>query len=186
MENFINRYKSASHEIDSNIPNTLFVEALYNLEFASLLILVIILANTFAMEKHYKTYQIRIPTAAGNKKITAAKLCRYIACAWNRTHTISYRIYHVLYVPSTAWSESDLLFPVAGIIEYHSLCIYLSNADCECYAADQYRINGNRLYHYAFFLYHKESFCDSDSTASGDADQRIYRLFQSALARHGD
>ena len=27
MENFINRYKSASHEIDSNIPNTLFVEA---------------------------------------------------------------------------------------------------------------------------------------------------------------
>lgn len=75
MENFINRYKSASHEIDSNIPNTLFVEALYNLEFASLLILVIILANTYAMEKHYKTYQIMIPTAAGNKKITAAKLC---------------------------------------------------------------------------------------------------------------
>ncbi len=81
MENFINRYKSASHEIDSNIPNTLFVEALYNLEFASLLILVIILANTFAMEKHYKTYQIMIPTAAGNKKITAAKLCAGILLA---------------------------------------------------------------------------------------------------------
>lgn len=81
MENFINRYKSASHEIDSNIPNTLFVEALYNLEFASLLILVIILANTYAMEKHYKTYQIMIPTAAGNKKITAAKLCAGILLA---------------------------------------------------------------------------------------------------------
>lgn len=81
MENFINRYKSASHEIDSNIPNTLFVEALYNLEFASLLILVIILANTYAMEKHYKTYQIMIPTAAGNKKITAAKLCAGIMLA---------------------------------------------------------------------------------------------------------
>lgn len=81
MENFINRYKSASHEIDSNIPKTLFVEALYNLEFASLLILVIILANTFAMEKHYKTYQIMIPTAAGNKKITAAKLCAGILLA---------------------------------------------------------------------------------------------------------
>ena len=81
MENFINRYKSASHEIDSNIPNTLFVEALYNLEFASLLILVIILANTFAMEKHYMTYQIMIPTAAGNKKITAAKLCAGILLA---------------------------------------------------------------------------------------------------------
>lgn len=81
MENFINRYKSASHEIDSNIPNTLFVEALYNLEFASLLILVIILANTFAMEKHYKTYQIMIPTATGNKKITAAKLCAGILLA---------------------------------------------------------------------------------------------------------
>ena len=81
MENFINRYKSASHEIDSNIPNTLFVEALYNLEFASLLILVIILANTFAMVKHYKTYQIMIPTAAGNKKITAAKLCAGILLA---------------------------------------------------------------------------------------------------------
>lgn len=81
MENFINRYKSASHEIDSNIPNTLFVEALYNLEFASLLILVIILANTYAMEKHYKTYQIMIPTAAGNNKITAAKLCAGILLA---------------------------------------------------------------------------------------------------------
>lgn len=81
MENFINRYKSASHEIDSNIPNTLFVEALYNLEFASLLILVIILANTYAMEKHYKTYQIMIPTAAGNRKITAAKLCAGILLA---------------------------------------------------------------------------------------------------------
>lgn len=81
MENFINRYKSASHKIDSNIPNTLFVEALYNLEFASLLILVIILANTYAMEKHYKTYQIMIPTAAGNKKITAAKLCAGILLA---------------------------------------------------------------------------------------------------------
>ncbi|MCB6603530.1 ABC transporter permease, partial [Erysipelatoclostridium ramosum] len=71
MENFINRYKSASYKIDSNIPNTLFVEALYNLEFASLLIHVIILANTYAMEKHYKTYQIMIPTAAGNRRITA-------------------------------------------------------------------------------------------------------------------
>lgn len=58
MENFINRYKSASHEIDSNIPNTLFVEALYNLEFASLLILVIILANTYAMEKHIRPIRL--------------------------------------------------------------------------------------------------------------------------------
>ena len=81
MENFINRYKSASYKIDSNIPNTLFVEALYNLEFASLLILVIILANTFAMEKHYKTYQLMIPTAAGNRRITAAKLCAGIMLA---------------------------------------------------------------------------------------------------------
>lgn len=81
MENFINRYKSASYKIDSNIPNTLFVEALYNLEFASLLILVIILANTYAMEKHYKTYQIMIPTAAGNRRITAAKLCAGIMLA---------------------------------------------------------------------------------------------------------
>lgn len=81
MENFINRYKSASYKIDSNIPNTLFVEALYNLEFASLLILVIILSNTYAMEKHYKTYQIMIPTAAGNRRITAAKLCAGIMLA---------------------------------------------------------------------------------------------------------
>ena len=42
------------------------------------------------------------------------------------------------------------------------------------------------LYHYAFFLYHKESFCDSDPTASGDADQRIYRLFSISFARYGD
>ena len=112
MENFINRYKSASHEIDSNIPNTLFVEALYNLEFASLLILVIILATTFAMEKHYKTYQIMIPTAAGNKKITAAKLCAGILLALGIV-LIQFLIVYImsLYVPSTAWSESDLIIP---------------------------------------------------------------------------
>ena len=81
MNTFIHNYKTAAYNIDSNIPNTLFVQALYNLEFASLLILVIVLANTFAMEKHYKTYQIMIPTAAGNKRITTAKISAGILLA---------------------------------------------------------------------------------------------------------
>ena len=131
MENFINRYKSASHEIDSNIPNTLFVEALYNLEFASLLILVIILANTFAMEKHYKTYQIMIPTAAGNKKITAAKLCAGILLALGIV-LIQFLIVYIMscmFLPLrglnlTYYSQSQASLNIAGyVFTYRTLIV---------------------------------------------------------------
>ena len=125
MNTFIHNYKTAAYNIDSNIPNTLFVQALYDLEFASLLILVIVLANTFAMEKHYQTYQIMIPTAAGNKRITTAKISAGILLALGIV-LIQFLLYNGLYISAVKKSAVNLLLAVNGSAEQcYRVCFYV-------------------------------------------------------------
>lgn len=68
------KYLETSYEYDSNIGNTLFTNALFSLEFTSIMILILILSNTFAMEKHHKIDQILVPTTMGWRRITMAKV----------------------------------------------------------------------------------------------------------------
>lgn len=68
------KYLTSSTTMDSNIGNTLFVNALNSIEFTSLVVLVLCLANTFAMERRHKVDQILVPSASGWSKITMAKI----------------------------------------------------------------------------------------------------------------
>lgn len=67
--------KAMSQSFDSTIGNNLFVNALGHIDYVTLIVLAMILANTFAMEAYYKMDQILIPSKTAMKKLTIAKLC---------------------------------------------------------------------------------------------------------------
>ena len=67
--------KDTNQSFDSTIGNNLFVNALEHIDYVTLIVLAMILANTFAMEAYYKMDQILIPSKTAMKKLTIAKLC---------------------------------------------------------------------------------------------------------------
>lgn len=59
---------------DSTVGNHLMLKNIDDIDIIFMLILVVLLADIFAQEKHYKTDQIMIPTKDGAKKLVKAKL----------------------------------------------------------------------------------------------------------------
>lgn len=71
-EHFVNQEQN--QHFDSVVGNNLFVNALGCIDFVTLLMIALILSNTFAMENYYKTDQILIPSETAMKKLSLAKL----------------------------------------------------------------------------------------------------------------
>lgn len=67
--------KDRNPSFDSTVGNNLFMNALGHIDYVTLLVLAMILANTFAMEVYYKTDQILIPSKTTMKRLTIAKIC---------------------------------------------------------------------------------------------------------------
>lgn len=67
-------HQKENQNFDSVVGNNLFVNALGSIDFMTLLIIALILSNTFAMENYYKTDQILIPSETAMKKLSFAKL----------------------------------------------------------------------------------------------------------------
>lgn len=78
---YVDKYKESPRAYDSVIGNTVFIKALSNINVISLLVIAILLANTFAREATCKTDQIMVPTKVGNKNITIAKISTGIIIA---------------------------------------------------------------------------------------------------------
>lgn len=78
----ISHSKQMPKRFDSVVGNNLLIASIYDIEFLSLIFIILILSNSFAMEKHYKTDQILIPTAKGNQRITAAKIIAGISTSF--------------------------------------------------------------------------------------------------------
>ena len=71
-EHFVNQEQN--QHFNSVVGNNLFVNALGCIDFVTLLMIALILSNTFAMENYYKTDQILIPSETAMKKLSLAKL----------------------------------------------------------------------------------------------------------------
>ena len=71
-EHFVNQEQN--QHFDSVVGNNLLVNALGCIDFVTLLMIALILSNTFAMENYYKTDQILIPSETAMKKLSLAKL----------------------------------------------------------------------------------------------------------------
>lgn len=67
-------HQKQNQHFDSVVGNNLFVNALGCIDFVTLLMIALILSNTFAMENYYKTDQILIPSETAMKKLSFAKL----------------------------------------------------------------------------------------------------------------
>ena len=73
--------KDLNKSFDSPVGNNLLINALGNINVMTLIVIAMILSNSFSMEAYYKTNQILIPSATAMKKLTIAKLLSGILVA---------------------------------------------------------------------------------------------------------
>ncbi|MEG0527350.1 MAG: ABC transporter permease [Longicatena sp.] len=124
IEPLLDRFQKAPHDIGSNIGNNLYLKSMYELDIFSLLVIILIVSNIFAIEKQHKTDQIMSPSFHGARNIAIAKLITGVLFAIGivALQISIITLMSIIFLPMsdvgfTVYAQSQFFFP-NGLTEF--------------------------------------------------------------------